>query len=190
MKILHLNCSSGIAGDMILSAIINTGIIKPAAFETKIKSAIPKTRGWWKFKVTSVSRHHFPCTLTEVIGDKMFHSPTEMRNIIAHANLAQPQKQLALRIFDTLVSAESKVHKVKPDHVHFHELNSIDTLVDIFGTVIGMDYLTRIKYCRQILTPGLVLRRQRYIFLRHYAYRCIQTVNPELNLPRQPALQS
>ena len=40
-----------------------------------------------------------------------------------------------------LISAESKIHGISEDSVHFHEASSIDTLVDILGIAIALEDL-------------------------------------------------
>ena len=154
MKIIYINCNNGISGDMLLSAIINSGIITPAQFEKKIKQAVPSIARYWKFKVTETERNRLPCTLTEVIGDKTFHSANEIHKLIKSSKLPDNLKAKALKILNSLILSESKVHKLPYNKVHFHEMSHIDTLVDITGTVIGISLFNANKIISSPINIG------------------------------------
>jgi hypothetical protein len=55
--------------------------------------------------------------------------------------LPENVREKGLRIFELLFQAEAKVHGVSLDRAHLHELAAVDCIVDIFGTVIGLEYL-------------------------------------------------
>jgi hypothetical protein len=46
-----------------------------------------------------------------------------------------------MRIFERLAAIEAKVHGTTPDKVHFHEVGAVDAIVDIVGSVIGLEML-------------------------------------------------
>lgn len=65
----------------------------------------------------------------------------ELREIIVAADLSARVKEQSLAVLRRLAEAEAEVHGVKPDDVHFHELGGLDTLADIVGTCLGLEYL-------------------------------------------------
>lgn len=75
------------------------------------------------------THHHIHTGLDDVLG------------IIEHSTISSRAKQLASRIFTRLAKAESQVHRMSPNAVHFHEVGAIDAIVDIVGFSIGYDML-------------------------------------------------
>ena len=75
-------------------------------------------------------------------------SYTELRDVIAGADLPPDVVNSSLQVLDSIAQAEANVHGVSLDEVHFHELAGIDTLIDIVGSVIGLRMLEVEKlYC-------------------------------------------
>ncbi len=60
----------------------------------------------------------------------------EILSLIANSSLASEVKELASKIFSRLGLAESQVHGVAVDQIHFHEVGAIDAIVDIVGFAI------------------------------------------------------
>ena len=138
MKIAYFNCSSGISGDMILASLIDAGL-SYRQLEEKLKNALKISN--WRLSVSACERHHMPAKLLKVQGDIHFNSPQHMKNIIKRAAFPATAKKRMLSVLDTLVVAESEVHNVAVNKVHFHELNSIDTLIDISGACLALEML-------------------------------------------------
>jgi uncharacterized protein (TIGR00299 family) protein len=65
----------------------------------------------------------------------------EIRGIIQAAPISQSAKALALAIFQALGEAEAKVHNKDLDSIHFHEVGSVDAIVDIVCAAVGADAL-------------------------------------------------
>ncbi|MHC1718761.1 MAG: nickel pincer cofactor biosynthesis protein LarC [Acidaminococcaceae bacterium] len=75
------------------------------------------------------------------------HNHHEHRNlaniteIINESTLSQSVKEKALKVFNVLAVAEAHVHGKPVDEVHFHEVGAIDTIIDIVGSVLALEYL-------------------------------------------------
>ena len=65
----------------------------------------------------------------------------DIRNIINSSTLSEKVKKIALSIFEKLAEAEGKVHNKPADEVNFHEVGALDSIVDIIGCAICIDYL-------------------------------------------------
>lgn len=137
-KILYLNCSSGIAGDMLLASLIDAGL--PAA---KLENALKRGLriGGWKLKATKMTEYHYPSLNVKVLNDRRFNSPYEMLRTVKRSRLPAKAKSSSEKIINTLIRAESRVHGVRADKVHFHELNALDTLVDACGACLAVEML-------------------------------------------------
>jgi uncharacterized protein (TIGR00299 family) protein len=65
----------------------------------------------------------------------------DIARMIKGSNLSANVKKISLDIFTRLARAEGKIHGHKIDDVHFHEVGAIDSIVDIVGAAICLDYL-------------------------------------------------
>ncbi len=65
----------------------------------------------------------------------------EIRGIIARGELTEAAKALAVRIFEILARAEAKAHDTDMEHVHFHEVGAVDSIVDIVAAAVLFDDL-------------------------------------------------
>lgn len=65
----------------------------------------------------------------------------EIREIMNHTQMTENARSLALKIFEILAKAEVKAHATDIDHVHFHEVGAIDSIVDIIAVAVCIDNL-------------------------------------------------
>ncbi|MBR5487703.1 MAG: nickel pincer cofactor biosynthesis protein LarC [Phascolarctobacterium sp.] len=61
--------------------------------------------------------------------------------IIDGSTLSQSIKDKAREVFTAIAIAEAKVHGKTVEEVHFHEVGAIDTIIDIVGCLLGLEYL-------------------------------------------------
>ena len=134
-KILYFDCSSGVSGDMFLGAFIDLGIDVE-----HIRSELDK------LNVEGFSIVEKKTTKSGIVGTKadvlIFDSTAPPRNykdikdILYRSTLSSEIKATAIRIFERIAKAESIVHGVSIDEVHFHEVGAIDSIVDVVGAAI------------------------------------------------------
>ncbi len=74
----------------------------------------------------------------------------EIRKIMESSKLPDRVRTRALGVFETLVQAEAKVHRVPVQKVHLHEVGAVDAIVDIVGACICLEEL---KVDRVIASP-------------------------------------
>lgn len=78
----------------------------------------------------------------------------DVNKIIDDSSLDEKTKELAKRIFLRVAKAESKVHNLPLDEVHFHEVGAIDSIVDIVGTAILINKINPDKIISSIVNDG------------------------------------
>jgi uncharacterized protein (DUF111 family) len=132
--IYYIDCGSGVAGDMILGALIGLGL-DPWELQSTLQRVIP-VKGW-SLRVKAVERRMWPAWSLKVHRDRPFTNPKKMLAAVRHAPLPDPVRKKALLILSALQEAERQAHG--HDHGHFDPkgLGRIDTLVDVVGSCWG-----------------------------------------------------
>ena len=70
------------------------------------------------------------------------HRPfSEIKRLLVSSQLKPRVKSRALAIFTRLAIAEAAVHGTTPDEVAFHEVGSLDAIVDVVGVCAAMELL-------------------------------------------------
>jgi uncharacterized protein (TIGR00299 family) protein len=77
---------------------------------------------------------HIPHTHT-------YRNLKDIKTLIMDSSLDDNIKRLSLAIFMVLAEAESKVHRKPLNEVHFHEVGAVDSIIDIVGAAICLNYL-------------------------------------------------
>ena len=62
-------------------------------------------------------------------------------DIIDGSAVSQSIKDKAREVFTAIAIAEAKVHGKTVEEVHFHEVGAVDTIIDIVGCLLGLEYL-------------------------------------------------
>ncbi len=149
---LHIEPIGGIAGDMFLGACIDLGVepgtlvaaLAPLKLNVRL-SAEPAVRhsiGGTNFHVHDHAHHHrhAPCHPTA----HAHHHHTGYRDIMAmidKIDLADRARTRARAIVTRLAEAEAAVHHTTIDHVHFHEVGAVDSIVDMLGAAVALEAL-------------------------------------------------
>lgn len=164
MRTLYLDCFAGAAGDMIVGALLNLvpspsvlrdGLKKvtalaPEEYELVIEEGVKNGIAGINFDVILPGTPHDEgegdCGHREQEpahgGHEHAHRHlADIEELIAGSGLSDRVKREALRAFSLLAQAEARVHGVRPDQVHFHEVGAVDSIIDIVGTFILMDFL-------------------------------------------------
>lgn len=141
MKILYLDCHAGISGDMTVGALLDLGVPLEHLQAELAKLQLPP--GSYELSVSRTERQHMPALKFDVmVNDHHTHRHyAGIDAMIADSGLSDSVKERARLIFRRLAEAESLVHGVAMEDVHFHEVGAIDSIVDIVGTAICLEYL-------------------------------------------------
>jgi hypothetical protein len=139
MRILYLDCFSGISGDMCLSSLLDLGVpldlLKQVVAQLGVdilleagrvsKKGIQATR----LKVSSTSDHPAGRSLRS------------LQEILRQSSLPAAIREQTGAALMRLAEAEAGVHGTVPEEVHFHEIGGLDTLLDLAGTFAAVSYL-------------------------------------------------
>jgi len=139
MKIAYFDCFSGIAGDMILGALLDAGL-ELNALKKELKK-LPLNR--YEIKVKKVKKNEVVGTKLEikVPKEKTHRHLKNIFKIIDKSSLDKKIKDDSKKIFKRLAEAEALVHGVDIDKIHFHEVGGVDAIIDIVGAVVGLNIL-------------------------------------------------
>ena len=158
MDDILIECSPGISGDMLLGAFYDLGVPKKVIEQPLIDLGL-KDLYHLEFKESKSCSIRGIKTKVENIDC----SPTKrtwksIKELISNGKLEDKLKQIIFKVFESLANAEGKVHGIKSEDVHFHEVGSIDSLVDIIGVCAALNYLNPKKvYCNEpMLGKGFV----------------------------------
>ena len=69
------------------------------------------------------------------------HRFDDFIHTVQSSALSKRIKRQAAAIFGRMADAEARVHRISAEHLHLHELGTLDTLVDVVGAVVGLEYL-------------------------------------------------
>ena len=141
MRILYYDCFAGISGDMNLGALIDLGVDKDYLVTELKKLNIDG----FHLEVKQDQRRGITGTKAEVVienqeNEKHRHL-RHIEELINGSELPERVKINALKIFDLIAVAEAKVHNISKEKVHFHEVGALDSIADIVGAAICLDYL-------------------------------------------------
>ncbi len=137
--VLFLDAPSGLAGDMIIAALVDLGV--PRAVVADAVAVLPVT-GFHLHFGTRV-RSGIVATSFEVHVDEAQPVRTygAIRGMLDEAALPPGVKARAQRTFQRLAVAEARVHRSSVDDVHFHEVGAVDAMVDVVGTAAALEFL-------------------------------------------------
>ncbi len=142
MTALHIECPTGLAGDMLLAALLDLGV--PQSVVDGSLAAL----GWsdrYAIRVDdTLSGGLRGLRLTvECLEQQPPHRHwAELRGEFEAAPWPSSLKERVLAVFSVLAEAEAAVHGLQADKVHFHEIGAIDSVVDVVGVCAALHHLS------------------------------------------------
>jgi pyridinium-3,5-bisthiocarboxylic acid mononucleotide nickel chelatase len=139
VRIAYFDCFSGVSGDMCLGALVSAGWDRAELESLPRRLELEGV----SVQVSEARRGPFIGTRVEVkIPARQPHRHLHhIESLLAAAEVAPSVSRRALQVFRRLAEAEAEVHGSTPEKVHFHEVGAADALVDIVGTLEGLDRL-------------------------------------------------
>jgi uncharacterized protein (TIGR00299 family) protein len=138
-KLLFLDAPSGLAGDMIVAALVDLGV--PLGVVEEALAALP-LEGVHVHFGTRV-RSGIAAASFDVHVDRAQPTRTyaTIRAMLDRSPLTPAVRALAQKTFARLATAEATVHKTTLDAVHFHEVGAVDAIADVVGSAAALDHV-------------------------------------------------
>ena len=137
MKTLYFDLGMGAAGDMLCAALLELVPDPAAAVERLNALGIPGVRIALESRTKcGVLGSHFAVTVhgEEELHDQPHHhhsTPMDIQALIDGLDIPENVKADAGAVYALLAAAESKVHGEPVEHIHFHEVGTLDAVADI-----------------------------------------------------------
>jgi uncharacterized protein (TIGR00299 family) protein len=136
-RVAYVNAAAGVAGDMLLGALVDAGA-DPAVVATTLGGL---GVDGWALSFARVQRGGIAATWANVVTEEHGHEHRPAKAITAlidAADLPDPVRATAQCVFDTLAGAEGEVHGIDPGDVELHEVGALDAIVDVVGVAAAL----------------------------------------------------
>jgi pyridinium-3,5-bisthiocarboxylic acid mononucleotide nickel chelatase len=129
---------TGLAGDMLLGALVDAGAPLDAVREAVAATGLTG----WELSCEQVTSHGLSATRLRVeVTDPATERCAAELIAMASRVTSRPVAALAIRALTAIAEAEARLHVTSPAEVHLHELGGHDTLIDIVGAAAALHAL-------------------------------------------------
>jgi pyridinium-3,5-bisthiocarboxylic acid mononucleotide nickel chelatase len=139
MRIAILDPFSGIAGDMMLGALVHTGL------DPEWLRALPVTLGLDGIgvEIREVIRGEIVCQKVDFDIPPQPHGRhiRDIQELVAKSGAPAAVRERADRVFCAIATAEGEIHGMRPEEVHLHEVGAVDAILDVVGVIWGLEQL-------------------------------------------------
>lgn len=140
MRVAHVDASAGVAGDMLLSAVLDLGAPLQSILDlydnvglsgVSIEPVIVERSG--------TRAQHLKIGYS---GFRSNRSEFEILKALGHPAVPDRVSARAIAAFERIVAAERVVHGLGAhEPLHLHEIGSYDTVVDLLGVFFGLELM-------------------------------------------------
>lgn len=135
MRTIYLDCGMGAAGDMLTAALLELMPNQDAFVEELNGLGIPGIRFTAeKCEKCGILGTHMKVTVHGEEEDGHHHHHgclADIRGIVSGLPLPTMVKLDILAVYEEIAQAESHVHGVPVEHIHFHEVGTMDAIADV-----------------------------------------------------------
>lgn len=139
MTIAILDPFSGIAGDMMLGALIDVGV------EPEWLRGLPQVLGLdgVTVSISDVRKAGIAAKKVDFAIPPQPHGRhlRDIRRLVDESHAPKAVRARADAVFLAIAQAEGGIHGVAPERVHLHEVGSVDAILDVVGSIWGLDIL-------------------------------------------------
>ncbi len=165
-RTIWFNCCAGVAGDMLLAALIDAGADRLAVMDAWGALGVDGFAATWE----RVQRCGVSALWTNLAIDDHGHDDADHDDhghrraadviaLIERADLSERVRRDATAVYRTLAEVEGAVHGVDPDDVELHEVGALDSILDVVGVCAAVNALAidRITYSPIAVGHGTVM---------------------------------
>jgi uncharacterized protein (TIGR00299 family) protein len=169
VKTLYLDIFSGLSGDMFIGAMLDLGLgldhperelakLPVEGYHLHASRAKRSQIEGTKFDVHL--GHHHTHEHGHEPGHEHGHEPeqgrayADIRRLIAGSGLSEWVKTKATAVFHRLAVAEGKIHGLPAGQVHFHEVGAVDSIVDIVGACVALEFFGQPRVLASAVIDG------------------------------------
>ena len=130
---------------MLASALVDLGVPHSIFLENLVGLNVDKN---YKLKFEAGDSDGIKgivCKKNEIQFKELSRSLNEIKNLLLDSSLNDYVKKKSIKVFEILAEAEAVVHGNQISDVHFHELGSIDSILDIVNVCSAIDFLKPYK---------------------------------------------
>lgn len=152
MTLVHFDCFSGAAGDMMLGALIDAGVPEDA-----VRTSLDALElDGWSMTLREVRRAGLRALRAEVAVTDTGPARTvaDVLDILQRAGLPDGVRERAAASFRALAGAEARVHGAPPESVHFHEAGALDALIDVVGVAAALEHVSPARVTASAIATG------------------------------------
>lgn len=133
--ILYVDCIGGVAGDMLLGALLDAGATLPDLDGLGVEGL--------RIETGTAERHGITATTVHVTGapSQPHRHWSSIRGQIDDADLPDRARARAQAAFEKLAIAEGHIHGIEPEKVHFHEVGAVDAIGEVVGVALALEAL-------------------------------------------------
>jgi uncharacterized protein (TIGR00299 family) protein len=137
-RVLYIDCVAGVAGDMLLAALIDLG-----ADVDEIRAGLSPLADDLSIELEPADRRGIRARRVRVAAplDHEHRTWADVRAMIDAAELPGSVRRQSQAAFRRLAEAEGRIHGIDPDDVRFHEVGALDAIADICGVALAIDDL-------------------------------------------------
>lgn len=160
MSSAYFQCIGGASGDMILGSLLDAGLVL-----SDLQGALANLNAdGYSLKAQRTQRGGLEGTHLVVVLDesgRRTHTIKDFVNTVEASGLSDSVIRQSRAVFMRIAEAEARVHGTEPGETHLHELGTLDTLVDVVGSIAGLEMLgVERVYCSAFPSGSGVVRSE------------------------------